>query len=510
MRRWAWLVACGLVAGCFTRPATQILVVIGAEPAIDPQASPTAPAGSTVSSVEVTVTREGDSHVLFNQTFQTRVGVAGSFQFPGTLTLVPATENDSSRYSVQVEGVLGDLTRVVFQQWNVSFVPETTETLEFTLTRDCINVLCPPDPTTGAAETCSLGMCAAQTLPSLPTTATPLPWAPNAMDAGWSAEAAVDVPPPLDLGADRGVSDVVVVDTGVDAGMDAGVDAAVDAGPSCGAGQIVCGGACVTTGTDPANCGSCGHACAAGQTCSGGTCSTGACPSGMAVIPAGTFMMGAADLSGYGATPVHTVTLTSYCMDVTEVTVAAYATCPSGTCTAPATSTNCNWMVAGRDSHPINCVTWDQSRAYCQWVHGGGGDLPTEAQWEYAAAGGAMDWEYPWGNDAPANQLCWSGGSAGRRSSTCPVMSFPTPADAFGLFDMAGNVWEWTGDCYGAYSAMAAVNPTGPTGSCRNRVFRGGGWGDSVPSNVRVAERNYSYPSNSGYNVGFRCARSTP
>ncbi len=174
------------------------------------------------------------------------------------------------------------------------------------------------------------------------------------------------------------VTDGGVPATDGGAAMDGGTDTGVTI---CAPGETNCGRGCVNTGTDFANCGSCGHACAAGQTCSSGTCSTATCPSGMAVIPAGTFVMGAADLSSYRATPVHTVTLTSYCMDVTEVTVAAYATCPSETCTAPATSTNGNWMAAGRDNHPINCVTWDQSRAYCQWVHGGGGDLPTEAQW---------------------------------------------------------------------------------------------------------------------------------
>ncbi len=279
---------------------------------------------------------------------------------------------------------------------------------------------------------------------------------------------------------------------------------------TCSAPMTMCGSACTNTQVDPANCGSCGHACAAGQTCSGGACTTPSCPPGMAAIPGGTFMMGAADLSAYGATPVHTVTLTSYCMDVTEVTVAAYATCPSGTCTAPVVGGGCNWGVVGRDNHPIDCVTWGQARAYCQWVHGGGGDLPPEAQGETAAAGGAMDWPYPWGNDAPLNQLCWGGGSAGGRSSTCPVMSFPTPADAFGLFDMAGNVWEWIGDCYGAYSVAAVVDPTGPIGSCTNHQIRGGSWRDSDPSLVRAALRNNNVPVGQYDNSGFRCARSTP
>ncbi len=87
-------------------------------------------------------------------------------------------------------------------------------------------------------------------------------------------------------------------------------------------------------------------------------------------------------------------------------------------------------------------------------------------------------------------------------------MSFPTPANAFGLFDMAGNVWEWNGDCHGACGATAAVDPTGPTGSCTVRVFRGGDWRITVPANVRAAVRQGTYPSDQGYDVGFRCARS--
>ncbi|MBK8696839.1 MAG: SUMF1/EgtB/PvdO family nonheme iron enzyme [Deltaproteobacteria bacterium] len=79
----------------------------------------------------------------------------------------------------------------------------------------------------------------------------------------------------------------------------------------------------------------------------------------MRLIPAGMFLMGDAVYA-----PIHGVQLTAFCMDEAEVTVSAYATC--ATCSAPDTTTNCNWGVAGRESHPVNCVDWAQARAYCQ------------------------------------------------------------------------------------------------------------------------------------------------
>ena len=216
--------------------------------------------------------------------------------------------------------------------------------------------------------------------------------------------------------------------------------------------------------------------------------------------------MGDADTLSYQAQPPHMVQLSAYCMDLTEVTVAAYRLCTAPGCTTPSTGSSCNWGVTGRDNHPINCVDWNQSRAYCQ---SRGGDLPTEAQWEYAARGSdVVNHIYPWGNAAPASQLCWSGGTI--RTSTCPVQSYPAGNSPFGLFDMAGNVNEWTRDFYASYTSAAAIDPTGPT-SGQNRVYRGGAWfftsGTLGTIDVRAAYRFDGTPTLRDGRVGFRCAR---
>ena len=273
-------------------------------------------------------------------------------------------------------------------------------------------------------------------------------------------------------------------------------------GQSCPSGTTFCGGACIALNTT-SNCGACGLACTVGQTCSAGTCvsSSGTCPTGMVLIPAGSFLMGDADTASHQAQPPHMVTLSAYCMDLTEVTVAAYRGCTS--CTAPTAGTTVNygnWGVMGRDNHPVNYVDWNQSRAYCQWR---GGDLPTDAQWEYAARGRDVDNHiYPWGNAAPASQLCWYPTSP---SGTCPVRTYPSGNSPFGIFDMACNVWEWTLDFSAIYTSAAAIDPTGPTsGSIRG--CRGGSWLYNDATIVRAANRNFNSPMVRNGDLGFRCA----
>jgi formylglycine-generating enzyme required for sulfatase activity len=216
---------------------------------------------------------------------------------------------------------------------------------------------------------------------------------------------------------------------------------------------------------------------------------TGGCPAGMMKVAGGSFKMG--DRGDQ-------VTVDGYCLDVTEVTVEAYASCTTGgKCSdsgLSCDSTYANWGKAGRGTHPINCVDWNQSDAYCKAQ---GKRLPTEEEWEWAARGGEKGTTYPWGNEAPGRQLCWDGEGSdlgkGNRQSTCPVGSYAAGDAPQGIHDLAGNVWEWTSTVY----------ESGP-----GRVYRGGGWYNVDPSYLRAAFRLGSSPSYRNNNLGFRCART--
>ena len=210
-------------------------------------------------------------------------------------------------------------------------------------------------------------------------------------------------------------------------------------------------------------------------------------------IPAGTFTIGDDQNSGKAGS----VTVAAFCLDTTEVTTQAYTTCvTSGKCTPAETGGSNNSGIAGRENHPINGVDWNQATAYCEAQ---GQRLPTEEEWEYAARGtdGRI---HPWGNEAPAAQLCWDGEGndveEGNRKSTCAVNSYSKGNSPFGLADMAGNVWEWTSSKYWAND----------TGSSAARVNRGGSWDNDFPSIVRSANRSNNVPTSQLGNLGLRCA----
>ena len=229
-------------------------------------------------------------------------------------------------------------------------------------------------------------------------------------------------------------------------------------------------------------------------------------------LPRGTFRMG----SGEGDSdekPVHRVTLDSFELMKTEVTVGMYRAClQSGRCSDDelkksdwGSSERCNWRHSGREAHPMNCIDWSQASSVCEFL---GGRLPTEAEWEYAARSGGRDITYPWGNEEATcdHAIMDDGGDGCGKDRTWPVCSKKAGSSAQGICDLAGNVWEWVADWYGSYTAGAQRNPSGPQ-SGSDRVGRGGSWRSSA-GGLRAALRYWVDPGDRDVRLGARCARS--
>jgi formylglycine-generating enzyme required for sulfatase activity len=214
-----------------------------------------------------------------------------------------------------------------------------------------------------------------------------------------------------------------------------------------------------------------------GSTSGGALSSTGKacadCPE-MVLIPAGSFRMG--DLNGGGdddEKPVHRVDVAAFGLGKFEVTFAQYDAFARAT--NRALPNDGGW---GRGSRPVINVSWDDAQAYVKWLSSKTGTafrLPTEAEWEYAARAGTTT-KYSWGNEIGRNNAVCNGcGSQWDGKQTAPVGQFR--ANAFGLYDMHGNVWEWTEDCYnGSYQGAPSTGAAWTSGNCTYRVLRGGSW----------------------------------
>lgn len=280
----------------------------------------------------------------------------------------------------------------------------------------------------------------------------------------------------------------------------------------------------------------------------------------MVTIPGGRFLMGEDGPlanAGDGEGPVREVIVSSFLLDETAVTNDAFAefvavtghvttaerdgwsfvfaglataTARSARTTQPVPGAPWWWRVDGatwrtpdgpgsdlgsRGQHPVVHVSHADAEAYAAWA---GRRLPTEAEWEYAARGDLERATYPWGDDLTpdGDWRCniWQGrfpvvndlddGHLG----PAPVRTYPP--NPYGLYEMTGNVWEWTADWWGTtHPPDGTVNPTGPAVG-QSRVRRGGSYlcHDSYCNRYRVAARDHSHPLDTTNNIGFRCAIS--
>ena len=288
----------------------------------------------------------------------------------------------------------------------------------------------------------------------------------------------------------------------------------------------------------------------------------GKAPSGMVLIPSGSFQMGDSfNESDSSELPVHPVDLSAYYMDTSEITNTQYAAAlnwaygqsglitvtggvvykyNSGTSypycdtTTSSSYSRITWngstfgVVAGKENHPMVMVSWYGSVAYANWrsaMQGkplcydlstwtcnfatAGYHLPTEAEWEKAARGGVSGHRYPWSNTdtidhTRANYVGDPTFGTGAAPQTSPVKYFAP--NGYGLYDMAGNAWEWCNDWFSAtyYSTSPSSNPAGPE-SGSGRVVRSGGWNNTA-FHCRCADHISSTPNYRHYGIGGRLA----
>lgn len=273
--------------------------------------------------------------------------------------------------------------------------------------------------------------------------------------------------------------------------------------------------------------------CAQGKFCLLSACTTPPDPAMVLVAAVNGFEMGCTNGdTACEATenPRHSVNLSAFWFDRHEVTTARFKACvDAGACTVPSViggdcsdTTRHTYGAAGKEQHPVNCVTWAQATAFCAWAVKGA-TLPTEAQFEYVLRNASTTYIFPWGNALPPpaqagnfpdqSATSWAGTDVLANytdgfSDTAPVGSFP--ANKYGVFDVHGNVWEWTRDWFGASyfgSSSGVTDPAGPT-SGTTKVVKGGGFkwaqqGNALRNSFRLTVFG---PEFANWDLGFRCA----
>ena len=228
-------------------------------------------------------------------------------------------------------------------------------------------------------------------------------------------------------------------------------------------------------------------------------------------VPEGIFIMGGFDENrdaGEDEKPQHEVYLDAFWIDQTEVSIELYQKCvEEGACSDPirVDSQSRGFYYGNEDylNYPVINVNWYQAFEYCYWA---GRRLPTEAEWEKAAASVEENSNYPWGNRLDCSLANYYQSTSGCFGDTVAVDAFPKGASYYGVLGMAGNVWEWVSDWYldDYYVNSPNESPIGPDMGAYN-VVRGGAF-DYEGKLLRITNRGLGAPGNSKYNGGFRCA----
>ncbi len=239
------------------------------------------------------------------------------------------------------------------------------------------------------------------------------------------------------------------------------------------------------------------------------------CPE-MVTVPAGEFLMGSPDSELFrGLEPQHRVMVPSFALGKYEVTFAEWDACVAGGgCMGPAPNDQ-GW---GRGRRPVVDVTYEEAQAYVDWLSQKTGKkyrLPSEAEWEYAARARTTT-TFSFGPTISTKEANYDGTTAfgdgpvgENRQQTLPVGSFPP--NAFGLYDMHGNAWEWVEDCFiDGYGDDALKNGGAyRLRDCEEQVVRGGSW-ISPPGELRSAARGSATLDTQSPAGGFRVARTMP
>jgi len=233
----------------------------------------------------------------------------------------------------------------------------------------------------------------------------------------------------------------------------------------------------------------------------------------MLIVPAGEFKMGSENINARAdEKPVHTVYLDAFYMDKYKVTNVLYKMCVDAHGCAPPKYMNSYLRPTyygdpAYINYPFIAADWYAAKTYCEWR---GARLPTEAEWEKAARG-ADQRTYPWGEDiGPSRANYNNNNDLNYVGDTSKADHYAGGVSPYGIYDMAGNVWEWVADLYDEkyYSSLLdeTKNPLGPA-SGEFRVLRGGSWNSSGYA-LRSSYRSWLNPTNATIYVGFRCARS--